>query len=90
MISRTGFNYSKTIKSELEHFDTLGLPKPDFSRLELLNLQVWELESLSKGPSLAPTRTTGNPTWTTKDEYILFQRYDYWPLKSWIRREVDG
>ena len=74
-----GFNYWKTIKSELENFDTLGLVKPDFSLLESLDLQIWEPESLAKGPSLAPTKTidpvrAGNPTWIAKDEYVLFQR----------------
>ena len=74
MIGCTRFNYYKTIKNELENFDSLGLSKPDFSRLESLDLQIWEPESQTKGPSLAPTQTTGNPTWTTKDEYVLFQR----------------
>ena len=75
MICRTGFNYYKTIESELENFDTLGLSKPGFSCLELLNLQIWEPESLYKGPSLMPTKTTGNPTWTAKDEYVLFSAH---------------
>ena len=73
-ISRTDFNDYKTITSELENFGTLGLPKLDFSYLELLDLQIWEPQSLPKGPPLVPTRTTGNPTWTVKDEYVLFQR----------------
>ena len=72
-------NRNKTIKSELENFDTLGLLKPDFGHLGSLDLQIWELESLAKGPSLEPTLTkdpvqAGNPTWTAKDEYVLFQR----------------
>ena len=74
MINRAGSNYFKAIKSELDNFDTLGLPKPDFRRLGVLDLQIWEPESLSKGPSLAPTLTNGNPTWTTNDEHVLFQR----------------
>ena len=58
IMTRMKFNYQKTIKSELENFDTLGLRKPEFSRLGSLDLQIWEPESLAKGPSLAPTQVT--------------------------------
>ena len=73
------FNYQKTIKSELENFHTLGLRKLDFSCLGSLDLQIWEPESPAKGPSLAPEEAmdmvrVGNPKWTAKDEYVLFQR----------------
>ena len=78
-MTRVKFNYQKTIKSELENFDTLGFRKPEFSRLGSLDLQIWEPESLAKGPSLAPAQAmdlvrVGNPKWTAKDEYVLFQR----------------
>ena len=81
MINPAGSNYHKTITSELENFDTLGLVKPDFSSLSSLDLQIWEPESLAKGPSLAPIQArdmvrVGNPTWTAKDEHVLFQRQD--------------
>ena len=79
VMTRVKFNCQKTIKIELENFDTLGLVKPDFSRLGSLDLQIWEPEYLAKGPSLAPEEAmdmvrVGNPKWTAKDEYVLFQR----------------
>ena len=80
MIGGAGFNPYKTIKSELENFETLGILKPDFGCLGSLDLEIWESESQAKGPSLAPTKIKDpaqvgrNPRWTTTDEYLLFQR----------------
>lgn len=65
----------KTIRSELQNVETLGITKPGPARLLTHDLHIWS--SHVKGLMLKPSLGEGSidHSWVSADEELLFQRY---------------